>query len=170
MPFPGDPGGGVKAREPGPDRNGLAMSASEQEGRKRQRPAAVNGKAVSVWDLDNLDAESLRQLQGEQLDRFEAYRRSAIPRATMKKLLTAVTGQTPDVPTTIVACGVAKLLVGELVDAGRRAKAEGRREGGEGDPADDDGVGLNVDDLRRAFALTMEETQLPLRRKRERLL
>ena len=137
------------------------MSASEQEGRKRQRPAAVKGKAVSVWDLDNLDAESLRQLQGEQLDRFEAYRRSAIPRAAMKKLLMAVTGQTPDVPTTIVACGVAKLLVGELVDAGRRAKAEGRR---------DDGVGLNVDDLRRAFALTMEETQLPLRRKRERLL
>jgi hypothetical protein len=42
--------------------------------------------STSILNLDNLDVNALKKLQGEQLDRFEAYRRSAIPRAAMKKV------------------------------------------------------------------------------------
>ncbi|QDZ19148.1 TAFII28 domain-containing protein [Chloropicon primus] len=142
-----------------------AAAAGDKNSRRAGRGGGAAGRSrpassYSVWDLDNLDTEGLRQLQGEQLERFEAYRRSAIPKATMKKLLLAVTGQTPDVNTTIVACGLAKLLVGEIVEAARKV-AEER---GAGDAP------LTVGDLRRAYTLTLEETQLPLAKKRPRLM
>ena len=115
----------------------------------------------SVWAFDDLDEEGLRQLQGEELERFEAYRRSAIPKGFIKKLLTNLTGHAPDVTTTIVACGIAKLLVGELVEASKRVA----RAGGSGSDAP-----VTVGDLRRAYTLTLDETALPLQRKRRRLM
>ena len=137
----------------------MATAPDAQGKRKRDSPEA--SAPYSVWDLDNLDTDALRQLQGEQLERFEAYRRSAIPRAAMKKLLLAMTGHTPDVRSIIVACGIAKLIVGELVEAGRAvAKERGARKG---DP-------LTLDDLRRAYTLTLQDTDLPLVRRKQRLM
>jgi len=117
--------------------------------------------STSILNLDNLDANALKKLQGEQLDRFEAYRRSAIPRAAMKKLLLSVTGQVPDTTLIIVACGVAKLLVGELVETAKKvAKEKGHEEG----------KPLRVEDFKRAYASTLEDTQLPIKKCRKRLM
>ncbi len=47
---------------------------------------ARRGGEDSVLDLDKLDTQELMKLQGEELERFESYRRSAIPKASMKKV------------------------------------------------------------------------------------
>ena len=114
----------------------------------------------SAFDLDNLTMDELRYLQGERLERFEAYRRSAVPKAAMKKLLMAMTGQTPDNNVVIVACGIAKLLVGELVEAGLRSASERGQECGP----------LRAEDIGRAYTSTLAETSLPIRRRRKRRL
>ena len=122
--------------------------------RREKRPK------YSAFDLDNLTMDELRDLQGERLERFEAYRRSAVPKAAMKKLLMAMTGQTPDNNVVIVACGIAKLLVGELVEAGLRSASERGQECGP----------LRAEDIGRAYTSTLAETSLPIRRRRRKRL
>ena len=54
---------------------------------KRKRNESGDEEANSILNLDKLDTNALLKLQGEQLERFESYRRSAIPRVAMKKVL-----------------------------------------------------------------------------------
>ena len=54
---------------------------------KRKRNDSGDEEANSILNLDKLDTNALLKLQGEQLERFESYRRSAIPRVAMKKVL-----------------------------------------------------------------------------------
>ena len=75
------------------------------------------------------------------------------------QLLTAVTGQVPDTQVLIVACGVAKLIVGELVETAKKLAKERGHEGP-----------LRVEDFKRAHTLTLRDTQLPLHRRRQRLM
>jgi len=90
--------------------------------------------AQSPEELD-LEEERARQRQGifsqmteDQLNRFEAYRRSSLSRVGMRKLLQAVTGQNSSSVASknavILLCGVAKMLVGELVEEARVIAAE----------------------------------------------
>ena len=72
-----------------------------------------------------------------------------------------MTGQVPDTNLIIVACGVAKLLVGELVETAKRLARERGQE--EAKP-------LRVEDFKRAYAYTLEDTQLPINKSRRKRL
>jgi transcription initiation factor TFIID subunit 11 len=55
----------------------------------------------------------------EQLDRYEAYRRSALPRAKVKKLLPK--GPAEPTPEALIALSaIGKLFVGEVVELARK--------------------------------------------------
>ncbi|CAA0395908.1 Transcription initiation factor TFIID subunit 11 [Arabidopsis thaliana] len=72
----------------------------------------------------------LSQFTEDQMSRYESFRRSALQRPQMKKLLIGVTGsQKIGMPMIIVACGIAKMFVGELVETARVVMAE-RKESG----------------------------------------
>ncbi|XP_044508842.1 transcription initiation factor TFIID subunit 11 [Mangifera indica] len=72
----------------------------------------------------------LSQFTEGQMDRYESFRRSALQKANMRRLLVSITGsQKISLPMTIVVCGIAKMFVGELVETARMVMAE-RKESG----------------------------------------
>ncbi|MBA0844372.1 hypothetical protein Goarm_001472 [Gossypium armourianum] len=61
----------------------------------------------------------LSQFTENQMSRYESFRRSALQRSNMRRLLVSITGsQKISLPMTIVVCGIAKMFVGELVEKG----------------------------------------------------
>ncbi|KHG22897.1 Transcription initiation factor TFIID subunit 11 [Gossypium arboreum] len=64
------------------------------------------------------------------MSRYESFRRSALQRSNMRRLLVSITGsQKISLPMTIVVCGIAKMFVGELVEKARIVMTE-RKESG----------------------------------------
>lgn len=65
-------------------------------------------------------ASLLKTLHDKELDRYEAFRRSSLPRGKMRKLLMSISGQTiNDEKVLIVVCSLAKMFVGELIEEAR---------------------------------------------------
>lgn len=52
----------------------------------------------------------------EQLNRYEMYRRSAFPKASVKKIVQTVCGKTVSASVVIAMSGIAKVFVGEIVE------------------------------------------------------
>ncbi|KAL5775872.1 hypothetical protein ACOSP7_013429 [Xanthoceras sorbifolium] len=72
----------------------------------------------------------LSQFTEDQMNRYESFRRSALQKANMRRLLVSITGsQKISLPMTITVCGIAKMFVGELVETARMVMTE-RRESG----------------------------------------
>lgn len=72
----------------------------------------------------------LAQFSGEQMSRYESFRRSGFQKSNMRRLIAAIVGsQKISVPMTIVGSGIAKMFVGELVETGRVVMTE-RKESG----------------------------------------
>ncbi|KDP33286.1 hypothetical protein JCGZ_13073 [Jatropha curcas] len=72
----------------------------------------------------------LSQFTEGQMSRYESFRRSALQKANMRRLLVSITGsQKISLPMTIVVCGIAKMFVGELVETARMVMTE-RKESG----------------------------------------
>ncbi|KAJ8756249.1 hypothetical protein K2173_025061 [Erythroxylum novogranatense] len=72
----------------------------------------------------------LSQFTEQQMSRYESFRRSALQKANMRRLLVSITGtQKISLPMTIVVCGIAKMFVGELVETARIVMTE-RKESG----------------------------------------
>ncbi|OAY26607.1 transcription initiation factor TFIID subunit 11 isoform X2 [Manihot esculenta] len=72
----------------------------------------------------------LSQFTEDQMSRYESFRRSALQKANMRRLLVSITGsQKISLPMTIVVCGIAKMFVGELIETARMVMTE-RKESG----------------------------------------
>ncbi|KAK8543332.1 hypothetical protein V6N12_015890 [Hibiscus sabdariffa] len=72
----------------------------------------------------------LSQFTEVQMSRYESFRRSALQKSNMRRLLVSITGsQKISLPMTIVVCGIAKMFVGELVEKARMVMTE-RKESG----------------------------------------
>jgi transcription initiation factor TFIID subunit 11 len=53
-----------------------------------------------------------------QYDRFEAYRRHALPKQGVRRVLQQATGQAVSMPVAQVVAGFSKVFVGEMVEKG----------------------------------------------------
>eukprot|EP00210_Caulerpa_lentillifera_P003114 g2976.t1 len=92
-------------------------------------------------------AAVLANLDDRELDRYEAYRRSCLPRSKMRKLLMSLSSlQVHDDKILIVICSLAKMFVGQLIQESRRLAGSV----GESGP-------LRPEHVRKAFKLL--ETQ-----------
>ncbi|KAM7262510.1 hypothetical protein ACFE04_000193 [Oxalis oulophora] len=90
------------------------------------------GKFSSTGDPDKMAKMQaiLSQFTEQQMSRYESFRRSALQRSNMKRLLGSITGsQRISIPITIVVCGIAKMFVGELVETARMVMAERKDSG-----------------------------------------
>uniref|UniRef100_A0A4X1TJS8 TAFII28-like protein domain-containing protein n=1 Tax=Sus scrofa TaxID=9823 RepID=A0A4X1TJS8_PIG len=107
------------------DRPQELMRAPEEEADTGRGPPAAKrlkrdteGQRPRNPRVDEEEAQKMRTLVAsmsqEQLDRYEVYRRSAFPRATMKRLIQSVAGSAVGQNVVIAMSGVAKVFVGEM--------------------------------------------------------
>lgn len=72
----------------------------------------------------------LSQFTEDQMSRYESFRRSGFQKSVMKRLLGSITGSNKvSMPMTIVVSGIAKIVVGELVETAKVVMRE-RKESG----------------------------------------
>ncbi|TMW53903.1 hypothetical protein DOY81_000960 [Sarcophaga bullata] len=77
-------------------------------------------KQKSKKELEEEEREKMQVLVSnfteEQLDRYEMYRRSAFPKAAVKRLMQTITGCSVSQNVVIAMSGIAKVFVGEIVE------------------------------------------------------
>ncbi|KAF9242810.1 TAFII28-domain-containing protein [Melanogaster broomeanus] len=82
-----------------------------------------------------------------QYDRFEAYRRHALPKQAVRRVIQQTTGQQVSQPVAQIVAGFGKVFVGEIVEKARAVQA---RRGDTGP--------LSPDHLREAYRVYQAET------------
>ncbi|KAG7085677.1 hypothetical protein E1B28_003222 [Marasmius oreades] len=95
---------------------------------------------------DNLKV-LMENLSPEQYDRFEAYRRHALPKQGVRKVIQQSVGAQVSQPVAQIIAGFSKVFVGEIVEKARAVQA---RRGDTGP--------LSPDHLREAYRMYQEET------------
>lgn len=91
-------------------------SVTEQKDRDRVKRREIKSKK----ELEEEEREKMQVLVSnfteEQLDRYEMYRRSAFPKAAVKRLMQTITGCSVSQNVVIAMSGIAKVFAGEIVE------------------------------------------------------
>ncbi|XP_014094658.2 transcription initiation factor TFIID subunit 11 [Bactrocera oleae] len=101
------------------DELGLDMKELKSEGTELNDDAPSK-KQKTKKELEEEEREKMQVLVSnfteEQLDRYEMYRRSAFPKAAVKRLMQTITGCSVSQNVVIAMSGIAKVFVGEIVE------------------------------------------------------
>ncbi|KAF9028152.1 TAFII28-domain-containing protein [Hymenopellis radicata] len=123
----------------------------EGEGDDELFPAMADDDYSAQQSWNSQSKDNLKVLMdhfsSEQYDRFEAYRRHALPKQGVRKVIQQTVGTQVSQPVAQIVAGFAKVFVGEIVEKARAVQA--RR--GETGP-------LSPDHLREAYRMYQEET------------
>ncbi|PCH34653.1 TAFII28-domain-containing protein [Wolfiporia cocos MD-104 SS10] len=142
--------------QPGADEDG--------EGDDEILPAMADDDYSAQLSFQSQSKDNLKVLMDNfsnaQYDRFEAYRRHALPKSAVRKVIQQSLGQQVSQPVAQIVAGFAKVFVGEIVE---KARAVQERRGEQGP--------LSPDHLREAYRMYQQETgrvgaARPLRSKR----
>ncbi|XP_021041633.1 transcription initiation factor TFIID subunit 11 [Mus caroli] len=102
------------------------VTAAERENSSLLTPAAKKLK-LDIKDKkekkQKVDEDEIQKMQilvssfsEEQLNRYEMYRRSAFPKAAIKRLIQSITGTSVSQNVVIAMSGISKVFVGEVVE------------------------------------------------------
>ncbi|XP_058197582.1 transcription initiation factor TFIID subunit 11 isoform X3 [Rhododendron vialii] len=95
-----------------------AKEDEEEEEEEENMDVELGNPSTSDPDKMSKMQAILSQFTEEQMSRYESFRRSGFQKSNMKRLLASITGSAKiSIPMTIVVSGIAKLFVGELVEA-----------------------------------------------------
>lgn len=105
--------------------------------------------AQQTWNSQSKDNLKvlMDHFSAEQYDRFEAYRRHALPKQAVRKVIQNTVGTQVSQPVAQIVAGFAKVFVGEIVE---KARSVQQRRGDAGP--------LSPDHLREAYRLYQQET------------
>ncbi|KDQ57897.1 hypothetical protein JAAARDRAFT_129754 [Jaapia argillacea MUCL 33604] len=155
---------GVEASTPAPTRPSGQGGDEDEGGEDEILPAMADDDYSAQLSWQSQSKDNLKVLMDnftpQQYERFEAYRRHALPKQAVRKVIQQTLGQQVSQPVAQIVAGFAKVFVGEIVEKARAAQA--RR--GETGP-------LSPDHLREAYRKYQAETgrvgaARPLRSKR----
>lgn len=141
-----------------------APGEEDGEGEDEMLPAMAEDDYSAQASFQSQSKDNLKVLMDNfshgQYDRFEAYRRHALPKQAVRKVIQQTLGQQVSQPVAQIVAGFAKVFVGEMVEKARAV--QDRR--GEAGP-------LSPDHLREAYRAYQQETgrvgaARPLRGKR----
>ncbi|CCM00214.1 uncharacterized protein FIBRA_02242 [Fibroporia radiculosa] len=134
-----------------PRPTGAAPGEEEGEGEDEMLPAMADDDYSAQLSFQSQSKDNLKVLMDnfspEQYDRFEAYRRHALPKAAVRKVVQQSLQQQISQPVAQIVAGFAKVFVGEIVEKAR-AVQERREEKGP----------LSPDHLREAYRMYQQET------------
>ncbi|XP_048203881.1 transcription initiation factor TFIID subunit 11 [Perognathus longimembris pacificus] len=102
------------------------LTAAEREDASLLTPAAKKLKIETKEKKERkqkVDEDEIQKMQilvssfsEEQLNRYEMYRRSAFPKAAIKRLIQSITGTSVSQNVVIAMSGISKVFVGEVVE------------------------------------------------------
>ncbi|KAK7681770.1 hypothetical protein QCA50_015117 [Cerrena zonata] len=121
------------------------------DGEDEMLPAMADDDYSAQLSFQSQSKDNLKVLMDNfssaQYDRFEAYRRHALPKQAVRKVIQQTLGQQVSQPVAQIVAGFGKVFVGEIVEKAREVQA--RR--GETGP-------LSPDHLREAHRMYQQET------------
>lgn len=95
---------------------------SDQTSKERQQAAAKRALEAEEDEKEKMQV-LWSQFTEEQLNRYEMFRRSTFPKASIKRLMQSISGSSVSQNVVIAMSGIAKVFVGELVEEAIKIQA-----------------------------------------------
>lgn len=134
-----------------PEPPAIMVPGAEDEDEDEMLPAMADDDYSAQLSFQSQSKDNLKVLMdnfsGAQYDRFEAYRRHALPKQAVRKVIQQTLGHQVSQPVAQIVAGFAKVFVGEMVEKAREVQL---RRGDVGP--------LSPDHLREAYRMYQEET------------
>jgi transcription initiation factor TFIID subunit 11 len=128
-----------------------AVADEDGEGEDELLPAMADDDYSTQLSWQSQSKDNLKvlmeNLSAPQYDRFEAYRRHALPKQAVRKVIQQSLGQQVSQPVAQIVAGFAKVFVGEIVEKARAVQTRRNEQGP-----------LSPDVLRVAYRLYQDET------------
>ncbi|KAF7253257.1 Transcription initiation factor TFIID subunit 11 [Varanus komodoensis] len=121
---------GLPVENKSKDTSDLVLGETEesisQSGTAKKIKIEIKEKKEKKHKVDEDEIQKMQILVSsfseEQLNRYEMYRRSAFPKAAIKRLIQSITGTSVSQNVVIAMSGISKVFVGEVVEEGKYQK------------------------------------------------